>query len=32
MSALDRQWIEVFRAGDYGSKGKWTEAELDQLA
>lgn len=31
-SALDRQWIEVFRAGDYGSKGKWTVASLDQLA
>jgi len=32
MSDLDRQWIEVFRAGDYGSKGNWTAADLDQLA
>lgn len=24
--------LEVFRAGDYGAKGKWSEAQLDGLA
>jgi len=24
--------LEVFRAGDYGPKGQWGEAELEQLA
>lgn len=24
--------LEVFRVGDYGPKGRWTEADLDQLA
>ena len=32
MSHLDRQWIEIFRAGDYEAKGKWTVPDLDQLA
>ena len=31
-SALDNSWIEIFRAGDYGERGRWTEAQLDQLA
>lgn len=32
MSALEREWIEVFRAGEYGEKGRWTLADLDKLA
>ena len=24
--------LEVFRAGDYGAKGRWSEAELDEIA
>ncbi len=31
MSALQSQWIPVFRAGDYGPKGKYTAADLDQI-
>jgi len=32
MSELGNGWIEVFRAGDYGEKGAYTEADLDRLA
>src|SRR5574341_2536400 len=31
MGALDGRWIEVFRAGDYGPKGKYTEQDIDQM-
>jgi len=31
MSLLNGQWIEVFRAGDYGQKGKFTTADLDRM-
>ena len=31
-SSLENAWIEIFRAGDYGERGRWTEAQLDQLA
>jgi hypothetical protein len=30
-NALNGQWIEVFRAGDYGAKGKFTAADLDKI-
>ncbi len=30
--SLENGWIEVFRAGDYGERGRWTQAQLDQLA
>lgn len=30
---LHRDWIECFRAGDYGpEKGRWTAADLDRIA
>jgi hypothetical protein len=29
--SLNGQWIEIFRAGDYGDKGKFTAADLDQM-
>lgn len=25
-------WIEIFRAGDYGPKGRYSEADLDRIA
>lgn len=28
---LAGQWIEIFRAGDYGDKGNWDAAKLDQV-
>src|SRR3990167_3822956 len=31
MADFDNQWFEIFRAGDYGDKGKYTAAELDQM-
>ena len=31
MSALEGQWIDVFRAGDYGDKGSYTPADLDAI-
>lgn len=31
MSKLEQQWIEVFRAGDYGDKGKYDASYLDTL-
>lgn len=30
--ALENAWIEIFRAGDYGERGRWGEAELDLIA
>jgi hypothetical protein len=30
--ALDGKWIEVFRSGDYGSKGSFTDSDLDTIA
>ncbi|MBZ5570232.1 MAG: hypothetical protein LAN64_20630, partial [Acidobacteriia bacterium] len=32
MSTLADQWLEVFRAGDYGAKGKFTEQDLRAIA
>lgn len=29
---LANQWIEIFRTGDYGDKGVFTERDLDQIA
>jgi len=31
-STLENAWIEIFRAGDYGDRGYWHEAELDRIA
>ena len=31
MGKLDQQWIEIFRAGDYGEKGNFTPAVLDTI-
>jgi len=31
MSALEGQWIDVFRAGDYGDKGIYAPADLDAM-
>jgi hypothetical protein len=31
VSKLTDQWIELFRAGDHGAKGSFTEADLDQI-
>jgi hypothetical protein len=31
-SKLENQWLEIFRAGDYGDKGTYTERDLDQIA
>jgi len=30
-SPLAGQWLELFRAGDYGSKGTFTNSDLDQV-
>ena len=30
--ALEREFLEVFRAGNYGDKGHWTVADLDRIA
>ncbi|HEY6349613.1 MAG TPA: hypothetical protein VI636_09410 [Candidatus Angelobacter sp.] len=30
MSLLNGKWIEVFRAGSYGDKGNYTEADIDR--
>lgn len=32
MSKLDGQWIELFRAGEYGEKGSYTSADLASMA
>jgi hypothetical protein len=29
---LTDQWLEIFRAGDYGSRGKYTERDLQAIA
>lgn len=31
MTNLKDQWIEIFRAGNYGAKGKFSEQDIDQL-
>ena len=31
VSKLANQWIEIFRAGDYGEKGTFTESHIDQI-
>jgi hypothetical protein len=31
-SSLEGAWIEIFRAGDYGERGHWSEEDLDRLA
>lgn len=31
MGMMDGQWMEIFRAGDYGDKGKYTPADLDRM-
>jgi len=31
MAELEGQWLEVFKAGDYGDKGQYTEADLDRI-
>ena len=31
MATLNGSWIEVFRAGDYGDRGRWTAQDLDRL-
>ena len=31
MSKLADQWLEVFRAGDYGDKGSYTPQDLDEM-
>ncbi len=30
--SLENAWIEIFRAGDYGERGNWTQDDLDQVA
>ncbi len=29
--ALSEQWLEIFRAGDYGDKGAYTAADIDRM-
>ncbi len=31
MKLASGDWTEIFRAGDYGAKGKYTDADLDQM-
>lgn len=31
VSKLTNQWIEIFRAGDYGEQGSFSEADLDRV-
>jgi hypothetical protein len=31
MADFNNEWIEIFRVGDYGAKGKYTAADLDQM-
>lgn len=31
MATLNGQWIELFRAGDYGGKGSYTTADIDKM-
>jgi hypothetical protein len=30
-SDFNSNWVEIFRAGDYGDKGQWPESKLDQV-
>ncbi|MGB9106828.1 MAG: hypothetical protein WCC59_18885 [Terriglobales bacterium] len=32
MSSLTDQWLEIFRAGDYGAKGNYSAADLQAIA
>ena len=32
MSKLLNQWVDVFRAGDYGEKGNYSESDVQQMA
>lgn len=31
MSTLNGQWLELFRAGDYGNKGSYSAADIDSM-
>lgn len=31
MADFNSAWIEIFRAGDYGDKGEWTEGDIDKV-
>lgn len=31
MGNFNSQWVEIFKAGDYGDKGKWTTEKIDQV-
>jgi len=31
MSALEGQWVDIFRVGNYGDKGNYTPADLDAM-
>lgn len=31
MGNFNSQWIEIFKAGDYGDKGNWTTEKVDQV-
>lgn len=31
MADFNAAWVEIFRTGDYGQKGTWTEADIDKV-
>ena len=31
MGNFNNQWVEIFRAGDYGDNGNWTTEKIDQV-
>ena len=31
MGNFNNQWVEIFRAGNYGDKGNWTPEKIDQV-
>ncbi len=31
MPDFNGNWIEIFRAGDYGDKGQWSESDIDKV-
>ena len=31
MGNFNNQWVEIFKAGDYGDKGNWTTEKIDQM-
>ncbi|MGH9580256.1 MAG: hypothetical protein ACRD2R_04625, partial [Terriglobales bacterium] len=31
MRDFDNQWVEIFRAGNYGDKGEWPPAKIDEV-